>query len=392
MSVRLLLVFLDVLNMLPNKDIMQYIYNKNVIPLFYDYNTTSSYTDLFAQVQTCVSALRKGTVVQSVAIMFHTPTKFTLKCFDKDSIKATERGDIKHFDSFASFVRTLKIVHQIQDFDIISCDVVPNALGGVLSTLNTGVNINASLNNTGKSGDWNLEYGDVNLIGTYFKSAIVKTKLDLLAWGESIDGPLIIKSSLDYLYTCFGITQVIIQATQRPLYYNLMNIWKIISGIDETVTYLQPKPTTYDATNCALLLKIVNQVIALQNIQQHIDRSIMKDIAPDMLIKVVAVSAYTYNKNPKKMKNLSSWETGEYHMLITNAVSKILSPLSGRDIKQIRNSFIAQLSAISLFMTDNPDMEDNNNAASLIDYIDFYSKARIRVLILITLAVTALCI
>jgi hypothetical protein len=118
----------------------------------------------------------------------------------------------------------------------------------------------------------------------------------------------------------------------------------------------------------------------------------MKDIAPDMLIKVVAVSAYTYYKNHKKIKNPSSWEAGEYHSLITKAVSKILSPLSDRDIKQIRNSFIAQLSAISLFMTDNPDMEDNNNAASLIDYIDFYSKARIRVLILITLAVTALCI
>ena len=153
-------------------------YKKNVIVLPYDWNKTNSYADLLALIKKSVDS---KIVISSIGCMFHNGVENNLQLFGKDTIKKTDTGLIEDFSNFKMFVASLKIEYAISDFDIISCNVVASKDGGILSTLKTGgVKINASINDTGSGGDWILEYGNINLMNTYFRRAIMDTGLNLM--------------------------------------------------------------------------------------------------------------------------------------------------------------------------------------------------------------------
>ena len=175
---RILVVSSDVNNSL--QDITKYLWdqrNTTVIP--YDFNAVESFADILSLIQTQVQTMKKGTAIKSVGMMFHNNSKNSLKCFKNDTNKSTEWGEARDFALFTMFVKSLRVFYGITDFDIISCNVVQNNVGSVFKSLNIGVNINASINDTGYKGDWVLEEGRVNLIGTYFKNTIKKSGLNL---------------------------------------------------------------------------------------------------------------------------------------------------------------------------------------------------------------------
>jgi hypothetical protein len=182
-SFRILLVSNSVITFL-NKEggggMTKYLYNKNIVVIPFDFDSrTTSFSTLLEKIHTQSVSLKKGYVISSIGMMFHNQHKNTLQCFSNDNIKSTEWSLKEDFEGFATFVRTLKTFYEIQDFDIISCDIVSSTFS-ILSTLDYGgVNVNASTNVVGNSGGWILEQGDVDLIGRYFNAAIVKSKLVL---------------------------------------------------------------------------------------------------------------------------------------------------------------------------------------------------------------------
>jgi hypothetical protein len=179
---RLLLVSTDVVSFLGGDESFQnYIHNKNVIVIPYDFNNVkTSYTELLKKIQMQYIDLKKGTTISSVALMFHNLNKDTLQCFKNDKIKSTIWGSPEDFEPFTTFVKTLGLLYSITDFDIISCDIVSNVSNNIFTKLDFGqVNVNASINAVGNNQDWILEYGKVDLLETYFKNTIVKTKLVL---------------------------------------------------------------------------------------------------------------------------------------------------------------------------------------------------------------------
>jgi hypothetical protein len=161
-----------------------YLSGKSAV-VAYNYDRVATYAELGDLVRSHMES-KGASRARSVGIMYHTPNRYSLKCFASDPEKSTVSGSLETFESFRRFVVALRAAHGVEDVYLISCDVA-SAQTNVLSALDyNGARVNASTNTTGQAkqgpvGDWVLESGNVNLIGRYFNAEI--TKIDLALAG-----------------------------------------------------------------------------------------------------------------------------------------------------------------------------------------------------------------
>ena len=167
-----------------------YLADKKVAVVPYNYDRLATYAELADLVKAQVAASGAGApkTLKSVGIMYHTPNRYSLQCFANDPAKSTVDGSPETFESFRRFVAALRATYGIEDLDLISCDVVSNESGVLASLDYGGARVNASTNTTGQVkggavGDWVLEMGNADLIGTYFNGTI--TNLDVALSGGS---------------------------------------------------------------------------------------------------------------------------------------------------------------------------------------------------------------
>ena len=83
------------------------------------------------------AAATAAKALTSIGIMYHTPNRYSLQCFARDSAKSTVDGSPETFESFRRFVAALRATYGIDDVDLISCDVV-SSTSGVLASLDYG--------------------------------------------------------------------------------------------------------------------------------------------------------------------------------------------------------------------------------------------------------------
>jgi hypothetical protein len=149
----------------------------------YNYDRVATYAEL-ADLVKAQAGVTGPRTLKSVGIMYHTPNRYSLQCFASDPAKSTVDGSPETFESFRRFVAALRATYGIEDLDLISCDVVSNTSGVLASLDYGGARVNASTNTTGQVkagpvGDWVLEMGNENLIGTYFNGTITQSDIAL---------------------------------------------------------------------------------------------------------------------------------------------------------------------------------------------------------------------
>jgi hypothetical protein len=118
----------------------------------------------------------------------------------------TSDPELKTWDEFIDLLNYCK-TNGMTDFDIMDCNIVSDTnweyvIKNIENKLN--ININASENETGNSamnGDWILEKGNVNLIGTYFTENIKEYKYVLGGGGSFGNHTIIIKDDGN-VYAC----------------------------------------------------------------------------------------------------------------------------------------------------------------------------------------------
>ena len=194
---RVLLVASDVLAGAGGSErFASYLADKKVAVVPYNYDRVATYAELAdlvkAQVEGSSAAGAAGPgapkTLKSVGIMYHTPNRYSLQCFASDPAKSTVDGSPETFESVRRFVAALRATYGVEDVDLISCDVV-SATSGVLASLDYGgARVNASTNTTGQVkggpvGDWVLEMGNADLIGTYFNGTITQSEIALKGGG-----------------------------------------------------------------------------------------------------------------------------------------------------------------------------------------------------------------
>jgi hypothetical protein len=183
---RVLLVASDVLASAGGPERFQgYLADKKVAVIPYNYDRVATYAELADLVKAQVaSGIGAAKTLKSVGLMYHTPNRYSLQCFASDPAKSTVDGSPESFESFRRFVAALRATYGIEDLDLISCDVVSNTSGVLASLDYGGARVNASTNTTGQAkggpvGDWVLEMGNENLIGTYFNGTITQSNFAL---------------------------------------------------------------------------------------------------------------------------------------------------------------------------------------------------------------------
>ena len=197
---RVLLVASDVLASAGGAErFATYLADKKVAVVPYNYDRVATYAELAdlvkAQVEASTASGAAGAggpgspkTLKSVGIMYHTPNRYSLQCFASDPAKSTVDGSPETFESFRRFVAALRATYGVDDVDLISCDVVSNASGVLASLDYGGARVNASTNTTGQVkggpvGDWVLEMGNADLIGTYFNGTIASVDMALSMGG-----------------------------------------------------------------------------------------------------------------------------------------------------------------------------------------------------------------
>jgi hypothetical protein len=211
---RVLLVASDVLASAGGPErFATYLADKKVAVIPYNYDRVATYAELadLVKAQAGASASRS---LKSVGLMYHTPNRYSLQCFASDPAKSTVDGSPESFESFRRFVAALRATYGIDDLDLISCDVVSNTSGVLASLDYGGARVNASTNTTGQVkggpvGDWVLEMGNENLIGTYFNGTI--TQLDLVA------GPPGQNQITNKTRSTLPVSRTTVQVAGRPL-------------------------------------------------------------------------------------------------------------------------------------------------------------------------------
>jgi hypothetical protein len=169
----------------------RYLVGGSVAVVEYDYERAATYAELGGLINAHMDAKGASRAlsvrsVRSVGIVYHTPNRYSLKCFASDGEKSTVLGavHVDAFEPFRRFVVALRAVYGVEEIDLISCDVV-SAERSVFSVLDFGgARVNASTNATGQAkqgpvGDWVLESGNVRLIGRYFNATIATADLAL---------------------------------------------------------------------------------------------------------------------------------------------------------------------------------------------------------------------
>jgi len=116
---------------------------------------------------------------ESVGLLQHNYNLPTFQMLKKmNACNLNNNNDFSSWDEFKDFIVLLKNQKQIQNFDMIACALYSNSKWkSVLDYLenNTGVNIRASIDNTGTAilgGNWFLETDNINLKTVYFTDAI----------------------------------------------------------------------------------------------------------------------------------------------------------------------------------------------------------------------------
>lgn len=187
---RVLLVASDVLASAGGPErFATYLADKKVAVIPYNYDRVATHAELADLVKAQVTSSAGASApksLKSVGLMYHTPNRYSLQCFASDPAKSTVDGSPESFESFRRFVAALRATYGIEDLDLISCDVVSNTSGVLASLDYGGARVNASTNTTGQAkggpvGDWVLEMGNADLIGTYFNGTITQSNIALAA-------------------------------------------------------------------------------------------------------------------------------------------------------------------------------------------------------------------
>jgi len=182
----LLLVSSEVVNNI--SEIKPYLLD-NVHVVIYDYYNTKNFSDITELVK---KYMRDNNIISNfshLGIMFDIKEKHTMSLFKRDHKRKVLTGheivydNIDVYNDFLLFCEYLSTITRANHIDIISGSVIPKVnknIFALLSGAQTKFRINISLTNIGGSyGDWYLEQGNVELIGTYFNEKIEESKFDV---------------------------------------------------------------------------------------------------------------------------------------------------------------------------------------------------------------------
>ena len=91
-------------------------------------------------------------------------------------------SELNSWEDFIRLLTNLKSQCGISNLDLLACNLGLDTNWKYVETKLeslTGIQINSSLGLTGKDGNWTLENGKVNLVGTYFTDGIYKYEFNL---------------------------------------------------------------------------------------------------------------------------------------------------------------------------------------------------------------------
>lgn len=151
-----------------------------VVSVEYDFDETTSYMTLLKHL---VRAVKKHdiNIIESVGFMYHSVENNTLQMYaNADKLSTDSKTDVSAYTDFTEFIHTLRHLYNVQDIDLISCSILNDAKSNVFKELDIKkMRVNASINDTGRDGDWVLEYGKVKLVGRYFNKKIKRSDITL---------------------------------------------------------------------------------------------------------------------------------------------------------------------------------------------------------------------
>ena len=205
-------------------DVTKYLLHKgeSVILVPYDFDTLQSFDELLELIHAKVVSQPRLETIDSVGLMFHTHTYYTMKLFAKDPQRSTVPGvgHVADYRDFVTFAKTLQTFYDITELDLITCHTLANANDNLLLTImeqNEMPCVNASVNTDVGSppgGRWMLEMYGVELIGRYFNGRINGSGIELGTTTTTTTGGITISSTTNV--GAFNVAQIA-QITQAQM-------------------------------------------------------------------------------------------------------------------------------------------------------------------------------